>query len=102
MVYGTLQLAILAVLSKHSLIFSSMMMCSPRSNYVMLPWTVLCLVYPCLSFSRDETHNRALLTRLGSTGLVKKANIVWEDELASEYLMSRLSREYVIFQDKTH
>ena len=50
---------------------------------------------------RDETHNPPLLTRLGSTGLVKKANMVGEDDLVSEYLMSRLSREYVIFHDKT-
>ena len=51
--------------------------------------------------ARDETHNPPLLTRLGSTGLVKKANMVGEDDLVSEYLMSRLSREYVIFHDKT-
>ena len=51
--------------------------------------------------TRDETHNPPLLTRLGSTGLVKKANMVGEDDLVSEYLMSRLSREYVIFHDKT-
>ena len=55
----------------------------------------------CLISSRDETHNPPLLTRLGSTGLVKKANMVGEDDLVSEYLMSRLSREYVIFHDKT-
>ena len=52
-------------------------------------------------FSRDETHHRPLLTRLGSLGLVKKANVVGEDDLVSEYLMSRLSCEYVIFHDKT-
>ena len=52
-------------------------------------------------FARDETHSRPLLTRLGSLGLVKKANVVGEDDLVSEYLMSRLSREYVIFHDKT-
>ena len=51
---------------------------------------------------RDETLPRPLLTSLGSTGLVKKANVVGEDDLVSEYLMSRLSREYVIFHDKTH
>ena len=51
--------------------------------------------------SRDETHHRPLLTRLGSLGLVKKENVVVEDDLVSEYLMSRLSREYVIFHDKT-
>ena len=51
--------------------------------------------------SRDETHPRPLLTRLGSSGLVKKANVVGEDDLVSEYLMSRLSCEYVIFHDKT-
>ena len=55
----------------------------------------------CTWNSRDETHNPPLLTRLGSTGLVKKANMVGEDDLVSEYLMSRLSREYVIFHDKT-
>ena len=54
-----------------------------------------------LTTARDETHNPPLLTRLGSTGLVKKANMVGEDDLVSEYLMSRLSREYVIFHDKT-
>ena len=54
-----------------------------------------------LLVARDETHNPPILTRLGSTGLVKKANMVGEDDLVSEYLMSRLSREYVIFHDKT-
>ena len=53
------------------------------------------------SYTRDETLPRPLLTSLGSTGLVKKANMVGEDDLVSEYLMSRLSREYVIFHDKT-
>ena len=37
--------------------------------------------------SRDETHHPPLLTRLGSTGLVKKANMVGENDLASEYLL---------------
>ena len=33
-----------------------------------------------LYYSRDETHHPPLLTRLGSTGLVKKANVVGENE----------------------
>ena len=51
--------------------------------------------------ARDETHPRPLLTSLGSTGLVKKANVVGENELANEYLLCKLCREYVIFHDKT-
>ena len=51
--------------------------------------------------SRDETLNRPLLTRLGSLGLVKKANVVGEDDLVSEYLLCKLCREYIIFHDKT-
>ena len=39
------------------------------------------------SCTRDETHHPPLLTRLGSTGLVKKANMVGENDLASEYLL---------------
>ena len=51
--------------------------------------------------SRDETHHPPLLTRLGSTGLVKKANVVGENELVNEYLLCKLCREYIIFHDKT-
>ena len=51
--------------------------------------------------SHDEIHPRPLLVILRSSGLIKKANVVGEDDLVSEYLMSRLSREYVIFHDKT-
>ena len=50
---------------------------------------------------RDETHHPPLLTRLGSTGLVKKANVVGENELVNEYLLCKLCREYIIFHDKT-
>ena len=52
--------------------------------------------------ARDETHHRPLLTRLGSLGLVKKANVVGEDDLVSEYLLCKLCQEYIIFHDKTH
>ena len=52
-------------------------------------------------FPRDETHHPPLLTRLGSTGLVKKANVVGENELVNEYLLCKLCREYIIFHDKT-
>ena len=51
--------------------------------------------------TRDETHHPPLLTRLGSTGLVKKANVVGENELVNEYLLCKLCREYIIFHDKT-
>ena len=51
---------------------------------------------------RDETLPRPLLTSLGSTGLVKKANVVGENVLVSEYLLCKLCREYVIFHGKTH
>ena len=51
--------------------------------------------------ARDETHHPPLLTRLGSTGLVKKANVVGENELVNEYLLCKLCREYIIFHDKT-
>ena len=50
---------------------------------------------------RDETHPRALLTSMGSTGLVKKANVVGENELVNEYLLCKLCQEYIIFHDKT-
>ena len=53
------------------------------------------------SYTRDETLPRPLLTSLGSTGLVKKANVVGENVLVSEYLLCKLCREYVIFRDKT-
>ena len=46
--------------------------------------------------SRDETHPRPLLTRLGSSGLVKKANVVGEDEVEDEYLLCKLCCEYII------
>ena len=51
--------------------------------------------------SRDETHHPPLLARMGSTGLVKKANVVGENELVNEYLLCKLCREYIIFHDKT-
>ena len=47
----------------------------------------------------DETHPRPLLAISGSSGLVKKANVVGEDELVNEYLLCKLCREYV--HDKT-
>ena len=50
---------------------------------------------------RDETHPRPLLASIGSSGLVKKANVVGDDELVNEYLLCKLCREYIIFHDKT-
>ena len=61
---------------------------------------LLILIQP-LDHPRDETHHPPLLTRLGSTGLVKKANVVGENELVNEYLLCKLCREYIIFHDKT-
>ena len=54
-----------------------------------------------MDIARDETHHPPLLARMGSTGLVKKANVVGENELVNEYLLCKLCREYIIFHDKT-
>ena len=42
--------------------------------------------------SHDEIHPRPLLAILRSSGLIKKANVVGEDELVNEYLLCKIGR----------